>query len=62
MATVADVIRRALGAVLRNARYSALFLLAGSEALIMEWLVRATPARSLGLALGAWRSPARSRS
>ncbi len=52
MATAADASRRALGAVLRNARYSALFLLAGSEALITEWLVRALTGRSLGLALG----------
>ncbi len=48
---IGDVVRRALGAVLRNARYSALFLLAGSEALIVEWLLRATLGRSLGLAL-----------
>ena len=53
MAMVGDVIRRALGAALRNARYSALFLLAGSEALIVEWLVRALSGKSLGLALGA---------
>ncbi|MEX2206189.1 MAG: metallophosphoesterase [Myxococcota bacterium] len=53
MAMVGDVIRRALGTVLRNARYSALFLLAGSEALIVEWLVRAATGGSLGPALGA---------
>jgi predicted MPP superfamily phosphohydrolase len=53
MAMVGDVIRRALGAALRNARYSALFLLAGSEALIVEWLVRTATGGSLGLALGA---------
>jgi hypothetical protein len=52
MAMIGDVIRRALGAALRNARYSALFLLAGSEALIVEWLLRAVTGRSLGLALG----------
>jgi hypothetical protein len=53
MAMVGDVIRRALGAALRNARYSALFLLAGSEALIVEWLLRATIGSGLGLVLGA---------
>ena len=53
MAMVGDVIRRALGAALRNVRYSALFLLAGSEALIVEWLLRATTGSSLGLARGA---------
>ena len=53
MAIGADVIRRALGSVLRNARYSALFLLAGSEALIVEWCLRAATGRSLGLAAGA---------
>lgn len=49
---VGDVIRRALGAARRNARYSALFLLAGSEALIVEWLLRAVTGRGLGLAFG----------
>ncbi len=53
MAMAADVMRRALGSVLRNARYSALFLLAGSEALIVEWCLRAASGRSLGLAAGA---------
>jgi len=53
MAMAGDVIRRAFGAVLRNTRYSALFLLAGSEALIVEWLLRATTSLSLGLAGGA---------
>lgn len=48
-----DVMRRALGSVLRNARYSALFLLAGSEALIVEWCLRAASGRSLGPAAGA---------
>jgi len=52
MAMVGEVIRRALGAALRNARYSALFLLAGSETLIVEWLLRATTGSSLGLAGG----------
>ena len=37
--------------MLRNARYSALFLLA--EALIVEWLVRASTGGRFGLALGA---------
>ena len=40
MAKAADIPRRALGAAMRNVRYSALFLLAGSEALITEWLLR----------------------
>jgi len=53
MAMMAQVVRRALGAALRNARYSALFLLAGSEALIVEWLLRATTGRGLGLLAGA---------
>jgi hypothetical protein len=53
MALITDGIRRGLGSVLRNARYTALFLLAGSETLILEWLLRATTGRSLGLAGGA---------
>ncbi len=53
MAMVGDVIRRALGAALRNARYSALFVLAGSEALIVEWLARVTTGGGFGLAVGA---------
>ncbi|MGH9887739.1 MAG: metallophosphoesterase [bacterium] len=53
MALITDGIRRGLGSVLRNARYTALVLLAGSETLIIEWLLRATLGRSLGLAGGA---------
>ena len=52
MAKAADIPRRALGAAMRNVRYSALFLLAGSEALITEWLLRAFAGGSLGLAWG----------
>ncbi len=53
MAIESTLMRRAVGSVLRNARYSALFLLAGSEALIVEWLLRATSGSGLGLAAGA---------
>ncbi len=51
MAKIGEMPRRALGAALRNARYSALFLLAGSETLITEWLLRLFAGRSLGLGL-----------
>jgi len=53
MAMIGDVVRRALGGVMRNVRYTALLLLAGSETLILEWLLRATAGRSLGLIGGA---------
>ncbi len=53
MGTIVSGIRRALGGVLRNARYSALVLLAGSETLISEWLLRAVLGWSLGPAGGA---------
>lgn len=52
MATVTATLRRALAPALRNARYSALLLLAGSEALILEWLLRSALGESLGLAGG----------
>jgi hypothetical protein len=53
MASLFDGVRRALGGVLRHARYSALVLLSGSETLITEWALRAIAGRSLGLAGGA---------
>jgi predicted MPP superfamily phosphohydrolase len=62
MSGASTMLRRAFAPALRNARYTALLLLAGSEALIVEWLLRSTFGQSLGLAgggmalaaLGAW--------
>lgn len=52
MSAVTTTLRRAFAPALRNARYTALLLLAGSEALIVEWLVRSALGQSLGLAGG----------
>ncbi|MFI5314651.1 MAG: metallophosphoesterase [Myxococcota bacterium] len=48
MTTAREALGRGGRAVLRNARVSALFVAAGSEALIAEWLLRATGLGSLG--------------
>ena len=53
MPPLAATLRRAFAPALRNMRYTALLLLAGSEALILEWGLRAALGESLGLAGGA---------
>ncbi|HTO70017.1 MAG TPA: metallophosphoesterase [Myxococcota bacterium] len=50
MTTARETLARGGRAALQNARISALFIAAASEALIVEWAVRAAAGRSLGLA------------